>query len=109
MSLTSATLRPIGPMTDSPAGSVISLGTRSGEGRRPTTPQHEAGMRIEPPMSVPIATVAIPAATAAALPPLDPPGVTPVRQGLLVAGEMALVVPTPAASAGRLVFPPRAA
>src|SRR5260370_11287540 len=62
-------------------------------------------MRIETHMSVPIATVSIPVATAAALPPLDPPGVTPVRQGLLVAGKMALVVPTAAASSGRLVLP----
>src|SRR5260370_25432480 len=60
-------------------------------------------------MSVPIATVAIPAATAAALPPLEPPGVTPARHGLLVAGKMALVVPTDAASSGRLVFPRMAA
>src|SRR5216684_163141 len=84
-------------MTESPSGSTLADGTRSGEGRRPTTPQHEAGMRSDPPMSVPIATVAIPAATAAALPPREPPGVIPVRHGLLVAGKMALVVPTAAA------------
>src|SRR2546425_13171096 len=81
------------------------VGAGSGEGRGPTTPQHEAGMRIEPPMSVPSATPAMPAATAAALPPLEPPGVMPSRHGLLVAGKMALVVPTAAASSGRLVFP----
>src|SRR6202163_1085823 len=103
-SLTSATVRPSGAITESPAGSTLSLVTRSGDGRRPTTPQQEAGMRIEPPMSVPIATVAIPAATAAALPPLEPPGVIPARQGLLVAGKIALVVPTAAASSGRVVF-----
>src|SRR5258708_187518 len=96
-------------MTDRPAGSTISEGTRSGEGRRPTTPQQEAGMRIDPPMSVPIATVAIPAATATALPPLEPPGVMPARHGLLVAGKIALVVPTAAASSGRLVLPSTAA
>src|SRR3982074_658385 len=104
-SLTSATVRPMGPTTDSPAGPPRPRAPRSGEGRRPTTPQHDAGMRIEPPMSVPIATAAIPAATAAALPPLDPPGVMPDRQGLLVFGKIAFVVPTAAASSGRLVLP----
>ena len=78
---------------------------RSGVGRSPTTPQHDAGMRTEPPMSSPSATVAMPAATAAALPPLDPPGVMPSRHGLLVAGKRVLVVPIAAASSGRLVFP----
>ena len=37
-------------------------------------PQSEAGWRTEPPVSVPIAHGAVPAATAAALPPLEPPG-----------------------------------
>src|SRR5207302_6842237 len=101
---TSATDRPSSPTTERPAGSTNLLGTLSGDGRRPTIPQHEAGMRIDPPMSVPIPTVAMPAATAAALPPLEPPGVMPSLQGLLVAGKMALVVPTAAASSGRFVF-----
>src|SRR5437879_11280557 len=78
---------------------------RSGVGRSPTTPQQDAGMRTDPPMSSPSATVAMPAATAAALPPLDPPGVIPWRHGLLVAGKSVLVVPIAAASSGRLVFP----
>src|SRR6202163_251042 len=104
-SLTSATVRPSGAITESPAGSTLSLVTRSGDGRKPTTPQQEAGIRIEPPMSVPTATVAIPAATAAALPPLEPPGVILDRHGLLVAGKIALVVPTGAASLGMLVLP----
>jgi hypothetical protein len=33
-----------------------------------------AGWRIEPPVSVPSVAIARPAATAAALPPLEPPG-----------------------------------
>ena len=41
---------------------------------RPMTPQNAAGMRIEPPVSVPVASATRPAATAAAEPPLDPPG-----------------------------------
>src|SRR3954465_14865660 len=40
----------------------------------PTIPHRAAGWRIEPPVSVPSAHGAVPAATAAALPPLEPPG-----------------------------------
>ena len=54
-------------------------------GLRPTTPQAAAGWRIEPPVSVPVAAGARPAATAAAEPPEDPPGVRPSFQGLCVA------------------------
>jgi hypothetical protein len=37
-------------------------------------PHAAAGMRIEPPVSVPTLATAIPVATAIAEPPLDPPG-----------------------------------
>ena len=37
-------------------------------------PQHAAGMRIEPAVSVPTASLTMPAAIAAAEPPLEPPG-----------------------------------
>src|SRR6516165_4999125 len=47
-------------------------------------PQNEAGMRIEPPASVPTASGQIPAATATALPPLLPPGVRSRSHGLRV-------------------------
>src|SRR2546425_2122597 len=102
---TSATERPSAPRDERPAASTISHGMRSGVGRSPTTPQHDAGILTDPPMSSPSATVAMPAATAAALPPLDPPGVMPSRHGLLVAGKSVLVVPIDAASSGRFVFP----
>jgi hypothetical protein len=46
---------------------------RARVGLSPKSPQHEAGMRIEPPPSPPWATGTIPAATAAAEPPLEPP------------------------------------
>ena len=39
----------------------------------PTTPLHAAGIRVEPPPSVAIASGAIPLATATAAPPLEPP------------------------------------
>ena len=41
----------------------------------PTMPHSPAGWRIEPPVSVPIASGTMPAATHAAEPPLEPPGV----------------------------------
>jgi hypothetical protein len=43
-----------------------------------------AGMRIEPPLSVPVASVVVPAASAAAAPPEEPPGVFFGFQGLRV-------------------------
>ena len=44
------------------------------EGLKPYTPQYDAGMRTEPPVSVPSARRHSPAATAAAAPPELPPG-----------------------------------
>ena len=40
----------------------------------PTIPQNDAGQRIEPPVSLPSAISARLPATAAALPPEEPPG-----------------------------------
>ena len=48
----------------------------------PTTPQKEAGWRTEPPVSDPSAAQAMPAATAAAEPPLEPPLTCSRFQGL---------------------------
>ena len=48
----------------------------------PTTPQSEAGWRMEPPVSVPSATGAWNAATAAAEPPDEPPGTRSRSHGL---------------------------
>ena len=45
-------------------------------------PHHDAGMRIEPPPSVPSAKVSRPSATAAAQPPEDPPVLRLVSNGL---------------------------
>jgi hypothetical protein len=46
-------------------------------------PHSAAGWRIDPPVSVPIAHGARPAATAAALPPLEPPGTYSTFHGFL--------------------------
>ena len=50
----------------------------------PTTPQNEAGWRMEPPVSLPRASAPMPAATAAAEPPEEPPGTRARSRGLHV-------------------------
>jgi len=49
-------------------------------------PHSAAGIRMEPPVSVPMPTMQAPAATAAPDPPLEPPGMRPVSHGLRVVG-----------------------
>ena len=63
-------------------------------------PEHEPGMRIEPPPSVPSAIVVMPAATAAAEPPDEPPGEYSRFQGLRVMPHSALRVMGAYASSG---------
>ena len=62
-------------------------------------------MRIEPPASLPCAIGTTPAATAAAEPPLDPPGVRDVSQGLRVGPNRLGSVVTPIANSGVFVLP----
>src|SRR5262249_61281365 len=66
----------------SPASGPIGL--RARVGFRPKSPQQEAGMRIDPPPSLACAMGTMPAATAAAAPPLEPPAVSGRRQGFRV-------------------------
>lgn len=51
-------------------------------GLNPATPQNADGMRTDPPVSVPRASGTIPAATATALPLLDPPDIRSRSCGL---------------------------
>src|SRR5262249_60153982 len=51
-------------------------------GLSPKRPQPGAGIRTDPPPSLPWASGASPAATAAAAPPLEPPGVRDASHGL---------------------------
>ena len=60
--------------------------------------------RIEPAMSVPCAIAPIPTATAAAAPPLEPPGVSAGSQGFSASGRE-VVVAEPAEGKGRHVRP----
>ena len=58
--------------------------TRPRCGLSPKSPQQADGIRIDPPPSPPMPIATSPAATAAAVPPLDPPGDRRVSQGLRV-------------------------
>src|SRR5579871_4799484 len=73
-----------GPMWSSDDANAIRpyRDTRPYVGSKPTTPQNEAGCRIEPPVSEPNVTTAMSAATAAAEPPDDPPGTRLKSRGL---------------------------
>ena len=76
-------MRAIGPDVPSPSEpEPYGAGeTRPREGLIPKRLQHDDGMRIEPPPSLPCATGQRPAAVAAAAPPLEPPGVRETSHG----------------------------
>src|SRR5437762_8695721 len=73
-------------------------------GFSPKMPAHEAGIRMEPPPSVPIASGPSPAATAALAPPLEPPGVRSRFHGLRVMPNSRLWVAPIQPKAGVLVL-----
>ena len=68
-------------------------------------PQHAAGMRIEPPKSLPSHSATRPAATAAALPPDEPPGESRVSRGLRAEPCRSDSVTGRSPSSGVLVLP----
>src|SRR5260370_39639653 len=76
ISAASSAVRANGPLTwpGSQASGIGQFGVSPGVGRMPTMPQNDAGIRIEPPKSVPCAKGTIPVATAAAAPPDEPEG-----------------------------------
>jgi hypothetical protein len=78
-------------------------GTRPLPGLIPTSPHDAAGMRIDPIPSAPWATGTMPAATAAADPPEDPPDVLAVSQGLRVMPNGESVAPKTHSSAARVI------
>ena len=84
MATQSATVRAIGPTWSKlgASGKTPSIATRPCVGLKPAIPQQAAGMRIEPPLSVPRAASASPVTSATAEPPLDPPGIRPGSSGL---------------------------
>src|SRR5204863_7613638 len=104
-SATSATLRASGPDTDSGDQVCPSVGTRPGDGRKPTTLQNEAGLRSDPPVSLPSAIGTMPQASATAAPPLLPPHVFETSYGFRVAPNTGLKVCDPAPNSGVFVLP----
>ena len=87
------------------SGKQPSVGTRPYDGLKPTTPQHAAGIRIEPPESVPSAASARPAASAAAEPPLEPPAILPGAMGFGTVPKWAFSDVIPYANSCRFVLP----
>ena len=75
----SSIVRAIGPTwsKQGASGKQPSIGTSPWLGLKPAVPQAYDGMRIEPPVSVPMLIAASPAASAAALPPEEPPATWP--------------------------------
>src|SRR4029079_14780027 len=83
---TSDTVRASGPLTPiAPSGRGSgAMGTRPTVGRSATTLLKFAGLRSDPPRSLPSAIGSIPLARAAAAPPLDPPALLVMPYGLSV-------------------------
>ena len=91
--MTSSTLWPVAPHPEkSIHRGAPSRPTAPIVGLRPTSPHSDAGMRTEPPPSDDVAMGTSPAASAAAEPPLEPPGVRSRFHGLCVAPKTGLNV-----------------
>jgi hypothetical protein len=71
----------------------------------PTVPVTDAGWRIEPPVSVPIASGASNAASEADEPPPEPPGTRSRSHGLWVTPYAEFSVEEPIANSSMLVLP----
>src|SRR5439155_517297 len=69
------------------------------------TPHSAAGIRVDPPVSVPIPAGAKRAATPAALPPLLPPGILDVSYGLRTGPKAPLLLVMPNASSCMFALP----
>ena len=68
-------------------------------------PHIAAGWRIEPPVSEPSASGVMPAATATADPPLEPPGMRSSAHGLRDGPNAEFSVDDPIANSSQLVLP----
>ena len=92
-----------------PNGDNGYAGTRPKLGLSPTLPQNAAGMRTEPAPSVPTLSGPSPAATAAAVPPDEPPGVFDGSHGLRVSPVRSEFVSPLHPNSGVVVLPMRTA
>src|SRR5439155_1137679 len=72
---------------------------------KPPPPHSAAGIRVDPPVSVPIPAGAKRAATPAALPPLLPPGILEVSYGLRTGPKAPLLLVMPNASSCMFALP----
>ena len=75
------------------------------DGLNPVTPQKAAGCRMDPPVSEPRATGTSPAATAAALPPEEPPGTRDGSAGFLTGPKWHVSVEDPMANSSQFTLP----
>ena len=111
--LTSATRRAITPSTAiswneigrSSGGITVAAGTEPVDGLIEATPQQCAGLRSDPPRSLPRPSGVIPVARAAASPPLEPPAMRSGSHGLRVRPCNAESVCTRSPKSGRFVRP----
>ena len=87
------------------SGYTPSTGTRPQLGLKPTTPQQDAGRRIEQPVSVAMPMSQRPAASAAAFPPDEPPVVRPGSRGFWTVPYQSFWLVTPQANSCRLALP----
>src|SRR4051794_41753884 len=103
----SRTVRASGPCTDRPLISALSgaVETRPRLVLMPNNPLTLAGMRIEPPPSLPGAAGRRPAATAAPAPPLEPPADRLRSHGVRAGGGPSGPGEQGAAQPGAAVFP----
>src|SRR5262249_33079970 len=83
--------------------------TRPYVGFSPTIPHMAPGCRMEPPVSEPRANATSPAATAAAEPPLEPPGTREGSHGFPVGPYPLFSVELPMANSSQFVLPIRMA
>jgi hypothetical protein len=103
----SVTVRAMGPAVSwkTTRGDMPARLISPGVTRTPTRLQKLAGKRIEPPVSSPMPTVARFAATAAAVPALDPPGSRSVSYGFSVLPLADECPNHDVAKSGRVVLP----
>src|SRR6516225_8902019 len=103
----SATERASGPPTSwvEESGTIPAMLDRPLVGRSPTRLLAEDGMRIDPQVSEPIPAAAKLAATATAVPPLEPPGLRDGSYGFSVCPNAEPTVVMPEASSCRLDLP----
>src|SRR4051794_11220431 len=105
-SAASVTVRAIGPAWETVPNALGGhSGTRPKVGLSPGNPLKPHGMRIEPAPSLPSASGTRPAASAAALPPLEPPGVMAGSHGLRVMPYSGLSVTPFQPNSGDVVWP----